>query len=266
MQIDWLIVGAQLLNFVVLVALLRRFLYRPVLAAMERREQHIAQRLRAADDREQRARETQERYEAQLAQVATRREELLKAARQEADAERHELRERARAEVEATEARWRSDLQREQGEFLVELRREIAATAQAVAGQILTELADADLQQRMTARLLTRLDTLEAGERTALAGGPEGVTVRTAWPLDDAARTQIEKQFRQRLGRQVPVHWQRDDTLVCGLSIEGSGHRLAWDLADRLDTLAQRLRERLATLAGTPSPTPASDLAADATR
>jgi F-type H+-transporting ATPase subunit b len=248
-QIDWLIVAAQVLNFLLLVWLLKRFLYRPVLAAMARRQQHIGERLQAAEARERQAGQAQARYEAELERLEARRETLLAAARAEVDAERHALREQARAEIEATEARWRRDLQREQAEFLAELRREIGSAAQAVASQWMLELADADLQERMSARLLARVAALDPGTRETLAGSREGLTLRTAWPLDEPARAQIAQRLQASLGRPVPVQWVHDETLICGLALEGGGHRLDWDLADRLEGLAQRLQARLSALA-----------------
>jgi F-type H+-transporting ATPase subunit b len=257
MQIDWLIVGAQVLNFLVLVWLLKRFLYRPVIEAMSRREQHIADRLGQAAEREQLAQQAQARLDAELEQIAARRDALLVQAREAAEAERHTLRERARADVEMTEARWRRDLQREQGEFFAELRREVATAAQAMASQWLQELADADLQQRMADHLLARLDRLDEASRAELAGSRDGVTLRTAWPLDEAARARLTERLRQRLGPALPVHWLQDETLLCGLALEGAGHRLAWDLADRMEGLEQRLQARLAALAADVEPAPA---------
>ena len=61
MLIDWFTVGAQIVNFLVLVWLLRRYLYRPVLAAIDAREQELAARRDAAAA--DRARATKEREE-----------------------------------------------------------------------------------------------------------------------------------------------------------------------------------------------------------
>jgi len=221
MQIDWLIVAAQVVNFLVLVALLRRFLYRPVLDAMARREAHIADRLREAEAREHEARAQQERYDAELAQVSSERETLIAAARREAEQERHAWIERARREVEATEAGWRSDLAREQAAFGLALRREVASAALEVARQVLAELADADLQRRMAERLLARLDALDDAGRDALRADPAGLVVLTGLPLDDADAEALGQRIRDRLGAQVPVRWQHDPRLSCGFALEG---------------------------------------------
>ena len=57
MLIDWFTVIAQIVNFLVLVYLLKRFLYKPIIKAMDGREQRIAGRLEEADKREEEARQ-----------------------------------------------------------------------------------------------------------------------------------------------------------------------------------------------------------------
>lgn len=63
MLIDWFTVGAQTLNFLILVWLMKRFLYQPVLDAIDAREQRIAQEL--ADAAQKQAQAQQEREEFQ---------------------------------------------------------------------------------------------------------------------------------------------------------------------------------------------------------
>jgi F-type H+-transporting ATPase subunit b len=72
MQIDWLTVIAQIVNFLILVWLLKRFLYHPVITAMDRREQRIAERLQLAEQREQAAIESRQDYENRIASINKR--------------------------------------------------------------------------------------------------------------------------------------------------------------------------------------------------
>lgn len=252
MQIDWLTVGAQVVNFLLLVFLLQHFLYRPVLEAMARREKRIADRLQEAGEREQAAQDRADEYEQRMAKIDARREELLAEAGEKAEAHRRELLEQARGEVEQAEARWRKDLKREQREFLGEVRQEIARAAESVSRKALADLAGADLEGQMLATLLGRIDALDDEARQALARADGGVTVRTAFPLDASQRSQATRAFHERLGRDTPVHYERDEALVCGVALEGGGHRLGWSVADYLQGLERRLRERLSALEAEP--------------
>lgn len=252
MQIDWLTAGAQAVNFLVLVFLLQHFLYRPVQEAMARREKRIAERLHEAVEREQVAQRKAEDFERRTADIAARREELLAEAQEAAALRRRELLERARAEVEQAEGRWRRELRREQHEFLGEMRREIAAVAQSVARRALADLAGAGLEQQMLGKLLDAVVALGDEPRSALARATGGLTVHTAFALDSAQRARTTRALHEHLGREVAVHYAEDETLVCGIALEGGGQRLGWSLADHLDGLEQRLRERLEALEAGP--------------
>jgi F-type H+-transporting ATPase subunit b len=248
MQIDWVTVGAQVVNFLVLVFLLQHFLYRPVLEAMARREKRIAERLNEAAEREQTAQRKADDYEQRVAGIDKRRDALVAEAEEQAAAQRRDLLDRARAEVEQAEARWRQDLRREQHEFLGEVRREIAAAAQSVARKALADLADAELEKRMLDKLLGAIEQLDDRARTALASAKHGITVRTAFALDSAQRGQTTRALHERLGPDTPVHYAQDEALLCGITLEGGDHRLGWCLADYLEGLEERLSNRLAAL------------------
>jgi F-type H+-transporting ATPase subunit b len=256
MRIDWLTVGAQVVNFLILVFLLRRFLYRPVLEAMARREKRIADRLNEAAAREQAAKRMADDYAKKMADIESQHDEMVARAKEEADAQRRRMLDAARGDVEQAEARWRDDLRREQQEFLGAARREIAMASESVARKALADLAAADLEQRMIATLLDRLDRLGDAEMAALADAAGGVTVRSAFKLDGNQRSQITRALHERFGTGAPVHYVTDPALVCGLALEGGGRRLGWNVADYMQALEQRLRDRLAALEDEPAAEP----------
>src|SRR5471032_2465585 len=106
MLIDWFTVAAQALNFLLLVWLLKRFLYRPVLAAIDEREKRIAAQLQDAEKKKAEALKEQtdfqhknEEFDKQRSALLlettnaakTEREKLLGAARQDSEALRSKL-------------------------------------------------------------------------------------------------------------------------------------------------------------------------------
>ena len=252
MQVDWLTVGAQVVNFLLLVALLQRFLYRPVHEAMTRRERHIADRLGEASERERMAQDKAAEYELRMARFDASRQELLADAAEKAEAHRRELLARAREALQQAQASWRKELLHEQREFLEEVRQEIARAAESVTRRALADLAGADLEGRMLATLLQRIDALDEQARHALVEAVGGITVRTAFSLDAGQRSQTTRALHQRLGRHAAVHYERDEALICGVALEANGHRLGWSVADYLHGLECRLRDRLSALEADP--------------
>ncbi len=114
MRIDWLTVGAQIFNFLVLVFLLKRFLYAPVVEAMAAREKRITDRLRLAAEREDLARARERELQEKLADIDAQRERMRTDMREEVDAERKRMLDALRDDFAAQRARWTGELEREQ--------------------------------------------------------------------------------------------------------------------------------------------------------
>lgn len=246
MQIDWLTVAAQAVNFLVLVFLLERFLYRPVLAAMSRREARIAQRLDDAEKREADAARAAADYEERMREIESRREALVAEARKQAGVEHERLLEAARSEVEATEARWRADLEREKQSLRRALRRDLALAAQAIARRSLADLADARIEERAIDVFIERFGQLDAAEREALRDDAAGLVVATAFPVDEDGQRRIVDTLRRCIDPDVTPVFSAAPELVCGIEVRGAGRRLGWSVADYLEQVEAGITEQLA--------------------
>ncbi len=145
MLIDWFTVLAQIVNFLVLVALMKRFLYGPLVAAIDAREQSIAARLAEAARKEQEAAARIEQLAKEAAETEREKAAVLAAARADADRQRGEILAQARENVKALEAKWRDELEREKAAFLDEVRRRAAAEILAATRGALHDLACADV-------------------------------------------------------------------------------------------------------------------------
>jgi F-type H+-transporting ATPase subunit b len=247
--IDWLTVGAQALNFLVLVYLLKRFLYGPIVRAMARREEAIVERLRQAErqkaDAETEARQHREAREA----LEARRARLQARAREEAEDLRQTLEKELRHEIDELRERWRGELEREQTAFLRDVRRHAAEQFEALARRALGDLASAELEAQMTRRLIERLGALDGERRAALADATqtgEPVHVRSAFDLPATLKRSLTAALHDALGREVEVAYEHSDDVICGVEIRAGGQSLAWSLQGYLEALERRLAEGLA--------------------
>jgi F-type H+-transporting ATPase subunit b len=254
MQIDWLTVVAQVVNFLLLVWLLKRFLYAPVVRVMAEREERVAQRLEEAAQREAQAQSAREEYRSRQADLERDREEMLKAARDEARAQRQAMLEEAREEVAAQRARWRDELTREREDFLKALRRQVAESAVTVARRALAGLADARLEAQAVRAFLRELDDLNEEDRAALASGHGPVEVRTAFELDDALRSQLAGALSSIVAERRPLHFRHDPDLLQGVELTSDGRRLSWSFRTFLEDVGGELDAALQA-AGLPGAT-----------
>ena len=251
MQVDGFTVLAQVVNFLVLVYLLKRFLYAPVIDAMDRREQRVTERLRTAEAREQNAVEARDAFQHQSDALEADREAFLERTRQEAARLRDELVEEARAEVEQQRKEWYEAVARERDEYARGLREESARGAARVARRVLDSLANEALEDRVISTFLARLETLDdtaQGDLRRVLSRPDAAaTLASARELATRPRQQIRSALETICECSVPLEFEVRPELVCGVELRTVDWTMSWNvdafLGDFEEALGDRLRE-----------------------
>lgn len=246
MLIDPFTVLAQIVNFLILVALLRHFLYGPITRAMTQREQTIAARLNQAKQQETVAQQETARLRQMQHDFAAHRDQRLTELRSQLDDQRLALLAAAKAEVGQAKARWYQSLEQEKAGVLRAFRQQSAYQLAQTLRQVLTDLADTDLEQQVVNTFLTRLGQLPESEQqvlqTALAmadGAP--VVVRSSWPLAEEARQAIAAAVQTTAAHPINLHFDTNADLSCGIELRTPGYKLDWNLAAYLDNLEHAL-------------------------
>jgi F-type H+-transporting ATPase subunit b len=243
-QIDWLTVSAQIVNFLILIALLRRFLYRPVLDAMDRREQRIAEQRRDAERREAEADKREREFRDKSADLDRRREELLDQARDEAETERQERLQEVRSEVEHQRERWHAQLEQEWESARAALSRRLAQVVTEAARRVLADLADSTLEEAMTRAFERRLADLSESDRRAMAEDAGRLEVATGFEPTDETRRALTEAVREHFDRDV--RFVRGDDLVGGIELRAQGWKLSWTVAEYLQDIEKRVDDTIA--------------------
>lgn len=250
MLIDWFTVAAQVANFLVLVLLLRRFLYTPILRVMAERQRGIDEQLTEAARLHEEASAEAERHRIAVERFANQHEERLRQSRDELDTERRARLKEARDEIDELQKRWWAAVEREREGFLTELRQRVAEQVVDVARRALEDLAGESLESRVVDRFLDRLEDLDPAHQATLAraalqdGGP--VRVRTAFPLSPDVRDQLATAVDKALGTGHELRFEVAPRLVSGVELRAGGQSLAWTIEDYLESLEQTISSALA--------------------
>lgn len=250
MQIDPFTFAAQIVNFLILLFLLRRFLYRPVMAAMDRREQGISDRLGEARRKMREAEEKEEQYRRNLRELEHDRKEMMEEAREETVKSRSEWLNEAREEVRAIRERWQESLRQEKEGFLRELKEAAGERLLEVVRQILNDLSTRGLEEQAAEVFLEKLEGLEADDRRMLseytaAEGAEEIVITGSFEPAPETRERIRALFRDCLGEDMPVRFETDSTQGIGLEARVGGWRLGWNMNRYLRTLASDMEAYL---------------------
>lgn len=248
MLIDWFTVIAQVFNFLVLVWLMKRFLYQPVLSALDAREKRIAQELEDARHASAAAAAERKEYQQQRIDFEQQRAALLNQAREEAAGERLRLLNEARNSGEELRNRLDSQLNTE----YLNLKHEIARHAQqevfAITRKTLFELSDSTLEQRMVEVFLARLSEGQArNELLALAAQGDEAILRSAFELPLPLQERISSAIENMAGQPLPLRFEIVPGLMAGVELFMHGRKLAWSITEYLGELEQSLNGLLKT-------------------
>jgi len=239
MEFDWTTFALEVLNFLVLVWLLKRFFYRPVLAVIEKRQAESEKIITDAEAARHEAEALKTQYRAYLAQADKERAAARAKLDEEIAAER--ARRLAALEVEITEERKRREAlaAREKSELEQALERQAVAIAARFATRLLDRLAGPELEARLAGLALSELDSQPADKlealRAALRDSGGSIKLVSAWPLDAARRAAFTEKLGQLAGRAISPEFSEDAMLKAGICIMAGSWVLMANLRDELN-------------------------------
>lgn len=249
MQIDWLTVAAQIVNFLVLIWLLQRFLYRPITNAMARREARIEERLADAAARRREAEEEAEHLRNKREELEAARQEMLDEARAEAGELKQRLERDIRDEVAQKRETWRDMLEEERADFVRDMQRKAGHKVLDIAGRLVAEFTSGALDDQIAQGFVAKLKDLDAETCTKMAAAAESAEapalVETAVALDAGARRRITRAIHERFGTAIEVDYQEDEQVLLGMRLTIGEQTVEWSVARHLKRLNRELDELL---------------------
>jgi F-type H+-transporting ATPase subunit b len=252
MIIDWYTILFQIINFLILVFLLRYFLYGPIVKAMDERERIIVEREKEAEAKRKESEEETEKYRQESQELEERKEELMDEARSSAEEEKAELLNKARSEVSETRRRWEEAFEREKESFTGELRRRIGKQACSVARHCLEDLADARLEELTWKIFISKLDDLPDADRQELLKGLEEndyrLNLQSAFETPKVKQQELENKLVKVLPeteKKISVSAKIDSELICGLELEAGGYLISWSVDSYLREVESEVLKEL---------------------
>jgi F-type H+-transporting ATPase subunit b len=235
MEFDLFTFGASLFNFIVLLVLLRIFLFERVTKAMEERQRRIAESWDEAERKQHDADGIRANYEQRMEEIDEERDKLLRQAKEEMERQKGARLDEVRVEMEEKRMEWMQELEREQQRLLESIRSEVAHAAIESTRAVLLALAGAKLEQRMIDRLLEEIDSHKNAELIDQLQAAE-VEVTTSTELDEDDRERITSALRE-VAEPASVSFRESDDLGCGVRMRIGDLEIGWSIADRLSDL-----------------------------
>ena len=236
MKIDWFTFIAQIVNFLVLVWLLKRFLYQPILDAIDAREKRVAAQLEDAAKQKADAEGERAEFQKKNEELDQQRADLMKQATESADAERTRLLEQTRTESDALRERLKKELADEQENIGRAIVKQTRQEVFAIARKTLTDLGGVSLEERMAIVFIERVNQLSAEEAAQFAGA-DSAQIRSAFELPSATQSAIETALKEKFGLSNPISFVTDAEVIGGIEFSANGRKIEWSVEAYLKAL-----------------------------
>jgi F-type H+-transporting ATPase subunit b len=249
MLIDWFTVAAQALNFLILVWLMKRFLYKPILHAIDAREKLIAKELADADAKKAAAQKEHEEFQKKNEVFDQQRAALLTKATDEAKAERERLLEEARKAADALSAKRQESLSHDAQNLNQAISRLTQKEVFAITRKALTDLATTSLEERMGEVFDRRLRELDENAKSllgdALRKNSEPALVRSTFDLPAAQRAAIQNALNETFSAEIHIRFETAPDLVSGIELTANGQKVGWNITEYLASLERGVGDLL---------------------
>jgi len=249
MLIDWFTVAAQALNFLILVGLMRRFLYRPILNAIDAREKLIAGELADAAAKKAEAQKEHDEFQKKNEVFDQQRAALLAKAADEAKAARERLLEEARKAADALSAKRQESLINDANNLNQAISHLTQKEVFAITRKALMDLATTSLEERTGEVFTRRLRDLDGPAKLvlgeALKKNSEPALIHSAFDLPAEQRAVIQNALNETFSADIHLRFETAPDLVGGIELSANGQKVGWSIADYLGSLEKGVGELL---------------------
>jgi F-type H+-transporting ATPase subunit b len=232
-----------MINFLVLVWILKHFLYKPVLGVLAKRRQGIESQLTDAKQLREEAETLKQQYEGRLADWEHERQQARDKLAQEIDSERQQQMSELKDTLEQEKQKAEVIEKRRQAEALHKTEQRALQQAAEFASRLLSQASGPELETRLVALFITQLADLSKQQKTELKSQwgetPEAIQITTAFPLSDQQQQELQQHLQEITGEDTPIQFAENPELLAGLHIAIGAWALHANVRDDLKGFAE---------------------------
>ena len=214
----------EIINFLILIWILQRLFYKPLLEVIAKRKQFIDQSLAEAETIQQQAEEQRSLYENRQKLWEQEKQAALSALHQQIEAERKAQMALLNTDLEQERRKINVTIQRQQKELQQQAEKCALQNGAHFAGMLLKQSAGPELEVRLFAMLLDNLKTLPGACTLCLQmlGTKKSVPIKitSAYPLTAEQRLQLQQKLGSLINNQINFQYHQDAQLIAGLRMD----------------------------------------------
>jgi len=247
MKINWFTLIAQIINFLVLMWLLKRYLYKPILKAIDERENKIVAQLKDAEAKKAEAEKERDEFNKKNETFDRQKKELMQKAILESNVEGQKLKEQARNEANTLKAKLEKNVQDSQENRNREIAQKIEQEVVAVARKTLGELSSVSLEEQTVNTFIKKIDALKEDEKekfiSTLTSGKNPILVQSAFKLSTTQQNEIQQSVNAVLAKESQFQFKIEPELISGIELAANGYKLSWSISEYINSLEKSMTD-----------------------
>ncbi len=249
MLIDWFTVLAQVTNFLILIFLLKRFLYEPILNAIDKREELIAKRISDAKEMEDEAKMIGKALKDKIEDYDKHSTDRERELNEKLKLESERMREKARIAAVKLSEKWHKNLEEEAFHLNQVIVKRTQSEVIALTRKTLSDLAGTELEDRMIEVFVKRLKGMDQNRRenlkSILQASQNKITINSSFEISNTQIETIKSTVTKLVNTQIEVQVEVVQNLTSGIELIMNGQKIAWSIENYLVSVEERFQKTL---------------------
>jgi len=247
MLLDSFTIIAQIINFLILIYLLKRFLFNRIIKIMDEREKQITDRMQDAETAKEEAQKELEEQRRIREELQEKWNEMLAQAKKDAQKKREELVKDARSKIDEEQKNWREAISKQRTAFLRDLRHLSCEQVCQISRKVLSDLAGEKLENQLIENFLIQLGKLSKEEKDDfirfIDKDERKIWVDSSFQLTREKESEVRKILEKIIGDKVEINFKVSPKLICGIETRTEGKKISWNIENYLDGLEEQLKK-----------------------
>jgi F-type H+-transporting ATPase subunit b len=248
MQINWFTVIAQVINFLVLVWLMKKYLYKPILEAVDAREKKIADELADASNKMSDAKKEQDDFKQKNVVFDQQKKELMDKATSDAENERQKLLDAAKKEASDVKQKLEDASKELQKNLNDQLSQKTQQEVFSITKKVLTELASTNLDEQAVHVFINKINTLNEKDKKqftdAFQSDSNPISINSAFDLTEQQKQSIQAAITSILGEGRKYTFAKDPKMIGGVELATNGYKLSWSFSAYINSLEKSIASK----------------------
>ncbi|EOR96665.1 ATP synthase B chain [Arcticibacter svalbardensis MN12-7] len=245
MQINWFTVIAQIINFLILVWLMKKYLYKPILQAVDEREKKIASKLTDANSKEAEAKSEQAEFKKKNDDFDRHKKKMMDALTGDVETERQKLMDTTKADAAVLKLKLEEASKELQESLNKQLMQKTQDEVLSITQKVLSELASTNLEEQTVHVFIRNIKAITEKDKKqfidAFDSGSAPLSIKSAFDLPSKEQQSIKTAIEDLIGPDVKYIFETDPKIIGGIELITKGYKLSWSFAAYISSLEKSI-------------------------